>query len=51
MNVGNLEAGLRIFIVGFGGVFVNLMLIWGTLKILGWGVARMARAKEQPEKK
>jgi Na+-transporting methylmalonyl-CoA/oxaloacetate decarboxylase gamma subunit len=43
MDVGNMKEGLRIFAVGFGGVFVNLLLIMAAMRLLGWGVAAMEK--------
>ncbi len=44
--VSNLEAGLRIFAVGFSGVFLNLALIMGVLKAIDWGVKRYEQQQE-----
>ncbi len=35
MHTEYLPDGLQIFAIGFGGVFVNLMLIYGAMTVLG----------------
>ena len=47
--VSNLEAGLRIFAVGFTGVFLNLALIMGVLKAIGWGAGRYEAHRKAQE--
>jgi Na+-transporting methylmalonyl-CoA/oxaloacetate decarboxylase gamma subunit len=38
--------GLQIFAIGFGGVFVNLILIYLTMLLIGWILQRF----DAPEK-
>ena len=54
MDAEKLTRGLQIFVVGFGGVFLNLVLLMGAVKGLAWGMAvserRKAAAKDEKEK-
>ncbi len=47
--VTNLETGLRIFAVGFSGVFLNLALIMGVLRLIGWGADRYEERRKASE--
>jgi len=36
MDTSNLMEGLQLFLIGFGGVFLNLVLINVAISLLGW---------------
>jgi Na+-transporting methylmalonyl-CoA/oxaloacetate decarboxylase gamma subunit len=36
MSTSNLMEGLQLFIVGFGGVFANLVLVYVAISVTGW---------------
>lgn len=46
MNLQNMDVALRIFIVGFSGVFLNLAFLMGAVKLFGF----MIRRSEQRQK-
>lgn len=46
MHTEHLVEGLQIFAIGFGGVFVNLILIYLTMLLIGWILQRL----DAPEK-
>lgn len=54
MDAEKLTRGLQIFVVGLGGVFLNLVLLMGAVKGLAWGMAvserRKTAAKKEKEK-
>ncbi len=39
MDLETLSRGLQIFIIGFGGVFLNLVILMGSVKALAWGLS------------
>ena len=50
MNTHNLVVGLKIFAVGFPGVFLNLTAIALLLSLMGWAVRRLERSGETSNK-
>jgi Na+-transporting methylmalonyl-CoA/oxaloacetate decarboxylase gamma subunit len=46
MHTEYLAEGLQIFVIGFGGVFVNLIAIYGMMLLIG----RILRGFDAPEK-
>lgn len=49
MDMEKLSRGLQIFVIGFGGVFLNLVILMGSVKALAWGLA-VAEKKETKKK-
>ena len=50
MHTEHLGAALRIFVIGFGGVFLNLTLLMCALKVIGWTAVRSEQKKKAVEK-
>ena len=50
MHTEHLGAALRIFVIGFGGVFLNLTLLMCALKVIGWTAVRSEQKKKAAEK-
>ncbi len=45
MNTSNLMEGLQLLIIGFGGVFANLVLVYVAISVTGW-LLRMRERRE-----
>ncbi len=46
MHTEYLADGLQIFAIGFGGVFINLIMIYGAMLLIG----RILQGRDSPEK-
>lgn len=51
MHTEYLVEGLQLFVIGFGGVFCNLILIYLTIALLGWVLRARREAPEGRESK
>jgi Na+-transporting methylmalonyl-CoA/oxaloacetate decarboxylase gamma subunit len=51
MHTADLMEGLELFVIGVGGVFVNLFLVYAAISLTGWLIRRRERTEqsEQPE--
>lgn len=38
MELGELSRGLQVFLIGFGGVFLNLVILMASVKVLSWSL-------------
>ncbi len=53
MDMGELSRGVQVFLIGFGGVFLNLVILMASVKMLSWAVelAEKKSSKETVDKK